>query len=705
MNSTVRRPAPNVLRRIAAMVAMAAALASASAALQAQGAKRPMTIDDIMALKSVGSTNISPNGALVTFTVGGWEHPSANAAKGDSAKGDTHENRSHVWIVPTDASAPARQLTFSERGESAPAFSPDGQSIAFISARGAAGATPPRPQIWLLRLTGGEAERITDIKEGASTFSWAPDGRSIAFISSDSLARDDEAKRARRDDPQQYEGDQRFSHVWIVDMATKKSRELTHSTEWTVSGGAAWSPDGSRIAISTHLSTLLRDERRSAFMVTVATGALTPIKAAGEIQGTPAWSPDGKTLAFTTLAQTHAAHSDGMMEREQRSTHLTLYNVAAGTAKDVYDAKQFDEDANGIKWSPQGDQIWFTATDRSWQSVWSYLVPPGRYMKGLPRQMVGGLSYSKDGLSVAMTKQTATEPNDIYFMRMDAMGEQRRLTTMNPQLDQIALGETEVITWKSSDGQEVEGILLKPVGYQPGQKVPMLVEPHGGPTGAHNAGFKASNGSPGQFWAGKGWATFYPNPRGSTGYGEKFMRGNIMDWGGGDYKDIMTGVDAVIAKGIADPEKLAVAGWSYGGYMTSWVVSQTTRFKAARMGAGLSNLESMYGTTDIPGYIGAFFDGVPSKATLAKYRERSAMTYIDQVKTPTLILHGAQDGRVPIGQPMEFFRGMKDRGTPTELWFYPREGHGFTEYYHQMDKMKREFDWIARYTLGTKVLQ
>ena len=705
MNSTVRRPAPNVLRRIAAMVAMAAALASASAALQAQGAKRPMTIDDIMALKSVGSTNISPNGALVTFTVGGWEHPSANAAKGDSAKGDTHENRSHVWIVPTDASAPARQLTFSERGESAPAFSPDGQSIAFISARGAAGATPPRPQIWLLRLAGGEAERITDIKEGASTFSWAPDGRSIAFISSDSLAREEEAKRARRDDPQQYEGDQRFSHVWIVDMATKKSRELTHSTEWTVSGGAAWSPDGSRIAISTHLSTLLRDERRSAFMVTVATGALTPIKAAGEIQGTPAWSPDGKTLAFTTLAQTHAAHSDGMMEREQRSTHLTLYNVAAGTAKDVYDAKQFDEDANGIKWSPQGDQIWFTATDRSWQSVWSYLVPAGRYMKGLPRQMVGGLSYSKDGLSVAMTKQTATEPNDIYFMRMDAMGEQRRLTTMNPQLDQIALGETEVITWKSSDGQEVEGILLKPVGYQPGQKVPMLVEPHGGPTGAHNAGFKASNGSPGQFWAGKGWATFYPNPRGSTGYGEKFMRGNIMDWGGGDYKDIMTGVDAVIAKGIADPEKLAVAGWSYGGYMTSWVVSQTTRFKAARMGAGLSNLESMYGTTDIPGYIGAFFDGVPSKATLAKYRERSAMTYIDQVKTPTLILHGAQDGRVPIGQPMEFFRGMKDRGTPTELWFYPREGHGFTEYYHQMDKMKREFDWIARYTLGTKVLQ
>jgi len=623
---------PRIIATALGVLLGLAALASAPR-LDAQGAKRPMSIDDIMAMKTVGAPNISPNGTQIAFTVGGWEHPNA---KGDTAKGDRHDNRSHVWLVPADGSSPARQLTFSERGETGPAFSPDGSILAFVSARGtaAAGQDAPRAQIWLLRLAGGEAEKLTDVKEGAGAFNWSPDGKSIAFTSNDSLARDEEAKRARRDDPQQFEGDLRFSHVWIVDVATRKSRELTHSTEWTVNGGASWSPDGSRLAISTRPTTLIRDERRSAFIVNAATGALTPLQTAGTVQATPQWSPDGTTLAFTTLAQSHVPHADGMMEREQRSTHLTLYDVAAGKARDLYDAAQFGEDANGLKWSADGNVIWFTAQDRAWQSVWGLVVSSGKYRKGINRQMVGGLSYSNDGLSVAMTKQSATAPNDIYFMRMDGMGEQRRLTTMNPQLDQIALGETEVITWKSADGQEVEGILLKPVGYQPGQKVPMLVEPHGGPTGAHNAGFKANNGSPGQFWAGRGWATFYPNPRGSTGYGEKFMRGNILDWGGGDYRDIMTGVDAIIAKGVADPDKLAVAGWSYGGYMTSWVVSQTTRFKAARMGAGLSDLESMYGTTDIPGYIGAFFNGVPSKETLALYRARSAMTYIDPDADP-----------------------------------------------------------------------
>jgi len=178
------------------------------------------------------------------------------------------------------------------------------------------------------------------------------------------------------------------------------------------------------------------------------------------------------------------------------------------------------------------------------------------------------------------------------------------------------------------------------------------------------------------------------------------MRGNVPDWGGGDYRDIMAGVDAMVARGIADGDKLAVSGWSYGGYMTSWVVTQTNRFKAAMEGAGLTDLVSMYGTTDIPGYIASFFNGVPNKQTMEFYRQRSAITFVDNVTTPLLILHGGNDGRVPIGQPMEYFRALKDRGKTVQLVFYPREGHGFSEYYHQMDKVRREFDWINRYTLG-----
>jgi dipeptidyl aminopeptidase/acylaminoacyl peptidase len=268
-----------------------------------------------------------------------------------------------------------------------------------------------------------------------------------------------------------------------------------------------------------------------------------------------------------------------------------------------------------------------------------------------------------------------------------------------------------VVTWKSTDGWTVEGVLLKPVGYQPGRRYPLKVDVHGGPTGAHVNGFKANWGSPGQFYAGQGWAVLYPNPRGSTGYGEKFMRGNIKDWGGGDYRDIMTGVDELVRRGIADSTRLAVSGWSYGGYMTGWVVSQTQRFKAAMMGAGLSNMESMYGTTDIPGYIGTFYDGMPqldgtlSNKSLEFYRSRSAIQYSDKVTTPLLMLHGSNDERVPIGQPMEYYRNLKDRGKTVELVFYPREGHGLGEYYHQIDKIRREHEWIVKHTLGNRVVQ
>jgi dipeptidyl aminopeptidase/acylaminoacyl peptidase len=249
------------------------------------------------------------------------------------------------------------------------------------------------------------------------------------------------------------------------------------------------------------------------------------------------------------------------------------------------------------------------------------------------------------------------------------------------------------------------------VGYTPGRRVPLKVDVHGGPTGAHTNGFKSGWGSPGQFYAGQGWAVLYPNPRGSTGYGEKFMRANIKDWGGGDYRDIMAGVDDLVRHGIADSTRLAVTGWSYGGYMTGWVVSQTGRFKAAMMGAGLSNMESMYGTTDIPGYIGTFYEGMPqldgtlNNKSLEFYRSRSAIQYASKVTTPLLMLHGSNDERVPIGQPMEYFRNLKDRGKTVDLVFYPREGHGLSEYYHQIDKVRREYEWLSRFALGNRVVQ
>ena len=661
--------------------------------------KRPMTIMDIMDLKNVGGVALSPDGSKVAYTVSAWEHPNAkpstDPAKPDTAKGDRHETRAHIWIVPAAGGTP-RQITFSERGENGPQWSPDGHSLAFLSSRGT--GTDVKTQIWILPMDGGgEAYQLTTSKENVTGFEWSKDGARIAFLAVDTLPKGDEAKTARRDDPQVFEENFRLAHAWVVDVATKKATEVAHGN-FTVSGAPSWSPDGTRLAFQAGPTTMLRDTRSDVYVVTIADKSMTKITPKSEAGSPPAWSPDGKTIAFTMLPQSHTARADSIMDREIGNDHLVLYDVASGKVKDTYDAK-LDISAGNPRWSTDGSRVMYTTGERAWSAVYAYDVASNKTTRIVDKLLIGQPSVSKDGKLAAYTLGSSMAPADVYVSDL-TFASPKKLTDINPQVRDLALGETEVITWKSTDGTPVEGILLKPVGYQAGRKYPLLVEAHGGPTGATNAGFKANWGSPGQVWAGQGWAVLYPNPRGSTNYGEKFTKANIMDWGGGDYRDIMTGVDDVIKRGIADSSKMAFEGWSYGGYMTAWVVSQTSRFKAARMGAGLSDLQSMYGTTDIPGYIGTFFSGVPTQKTLDFYRARSAITFVDNVTTPLLIQHGGNDQRVPTGQSMEYYRALKDRGKTVQLVFYPREGHGLGEYYHQIDKMQRELDWMTKYTLG-----
>ncbi|HEY4659372.1 MAG TPA: S9 family peptidase, partial [Gemmatimonadaceae bacterium] len=587
---------------------------------------------------------------------------------------------------------------------------PDGRFISFTAARGTGtGEDAPRAQIWLMRVDGGEASQLTSARDGAGGYAWAPDSKSIVYLTTDSLTRDGEARARRRDDPKTFEGDMRMSHAWVIDVATKAATKIT-SGDFTIAGTPAWSSDGTRLAFIARPTTLVRDERRDGWIITVATKAMekivTPVSTT--IQGTPAWSPDGARLAFGAIVEEWKPNADGMYPRSLRNTQLFLYDIAAKSAKSAASA-QFDYSVGGPRWSKDGTRILFTAQDRVYPSAFAYDVASGQYTRRTREMMLRAPSYSTDERTVAFAMDGPKATADVYVSDA-AFSTPRKLTTVNPQLAQLTLGESEVITWKSTDGWTVEGILLKPVGYQAGRRYPLKVDVHGGPTGAHTNGFKAGWGSPGQFYAGQGWAVLYPNPRGSTGYGEKFMRGNIKDWGGGDYRDIMTGVDELVRRGIADSTRLAVTGWSYGGYMTGWVVSQTGRFKAAMMGAGLSNMESMYGTTDIPGYIGTFYEGMPqldgtlNNKSLEFYRSRSAIQYSSRVTTPLLMLHGGNDERVPIGQPMEYYRNLKDRGKTVELVFYPREGHGLSEWYHQVDKIRREHEWLTKFTLGSRVV-
>ncbi|HEY7878786.1 MAG TPA: hypothetical protein VIC55_11195, partial [Gemmatimonadaceae bacterium] len=470
----------------------------ATTALRAQSvtpqgaAMHPMSIADIMAIRNVGTPAISSNGALVAFQVSAWEHPNAKTAPGDTALGDKHDMRSHLWLVPADGSNQPRQITFSERGESQPAFSPDGASLAFISARGsaAAGEDAPRPELYLMPLTGGEAAELTHVRDGVTSYTWSPDGRSIAFLTTDSSSRAAESRIRRRDDEQTYEGDQKLAHIWIVDVATRAAREIAHSTRYTVRGAPAWSPDGTHLAFLTSPSTLTRDGRRTAYIIDASGGAPNEIHVTGDVEGTPAWSPDGRTLAFTVLAQTHTPHGDSIADRELRNSHLVLYDVASAVARDVSDQQQFDNSPGAPVWSADGRSLYFTAGDRVWSDVFRFDVANKRYTQLTDRQLIRGLSFSKGDRSVVTLRESSDEPNDVYVSSA-TFASPRRLSHMNPQLASISLGATEVVTWKSSDGQEVEGVLVKPVGYVAGQRYPLLVEPHGGPTGAHNAGLKA----------------------------------------------------------------------------------------------------------------------------------------------------------------------------------------------------------------------
>lgn len=685
-----------------ASVSVEAAAGTTGAAQQDNSAQareqKPVTVDDVVNLKAVASAAVSPDGTQVLYTIRSWE-----------PEGTRMESRTRIWKVPVAGGA-ARQMTFGERGDSQPQWSPDGRHISFVSARGSgSGDDAPKAQIYIMRADGGEAWKLTDAKENVASYSWAPDGNRIAYVATDPRTADEEAAIRRRADQRVFEGDFRYQHIWTIALepavgaalpGTEPSSaiRLTEGTGYTVLGAPSWSPDSARLVFSAKPTTMIRDYRSDVYIAVLASRAVEKISTNAGPDTNPQWSPDGAHIAWTAEPITAKPIGDGTLPSYIGHGHLMLHDVASKTTRDVW-SSSFDVDVNAPHWSADGKQVLFVAGKRSYSEAFAFDVASGAYRQLTREKTLSYGSRSKDGTVIAVIMDSPQMPGDVHVTD-PSFGSFKKLTDTNPQAAGFALGQTEVITWKSSDGWEVEGVLLKPVGFSPGTKYPTLVVAHGGPASAFVNNYRVGGLEGGQLWAGQGWAVFYPNPRGSTNYGEKFLRANVNDWGGGDYRDIMTGVDALVARGIADPDRLAHIGWSYGGYMTAWVVTQTNRFKAAMVGAGLTNMTSMYGTNDIPNVLVTYFGGYPNQDTLPLYTSRSAMTFIDNVQTPTLILHGANDERVPTGQAFELYRGLKDRGKTTELVFYPRAGHGITEYYHLKDRLTRIRDWVTRYTLG-----
>lgn len=307
----------------------------------------------------------------------------------------------------------------------------------------------------------------------------------------------------------------------------------------------------------------------------------------------------------------------------------------------------------------------------------------------------GGVRLNARGTHLGLPLESTTDPPEAYFMKLG--GSPVQVSRANTDLPRPPLGKTEAIRWKSKDGLEIEGLLTYPADYQPGKRYPLILNIHGGPTGVFGESF-IGRGSvyPIAVFASRGYAVLRPNPRGSSGYGKTFRFANYNDWGGKDYEDDQAGVDRVIDMGVADASRLAIMGWSYGGYMTSWTITQTQRFKAAAIGAGVTDLWSFTGTADIPGFLPDYFGGEPWQQ-LANFRKHSPITFVKNVNTPTLILHGEADDRVPISQDYEYYHALKTRGVTVKMVAYPRQPHGFQEPKFVMDVAQRHLDWMEKY--------
>jgi dipeptidyl aminopeptidase/acylaminoacyl peptidase len=443
-----------------------------------------------------------------------------------------------------------------------------------------------------------------------------------------------------------------------------------------------WSPDGRWIAFVKRPTPKADDAQFSDIMILSAEGG-TPRKLV-ENEGpdtSPRWSPDGQWIAYVSSPRPFYGNQNDVY----------VVPASGGTPRSLTAA--LDRNETNPIWSPDGKTIYFEATTGVNHYFFSVPVSQGAIKPLINGNRVcSAVQLAKDGSFFALTLSDPMHPADLWVCRADGSG-LRQLTRANPQLDDLKLGATETVRWKSpAGGWEIEGLLVKPADYQPGKKYPLIVEPHGGPAGVVTNSFR----SMWQVLAGRGYAVLAPNFRGSDGYGKKFIEANVGDWGGGDYQDVMSGVDALIAKGNADPARLGVEGWSYGGFMTSWIVTHTNRFKAAVDGAGVTDLLSMYGTTDIQRFNEYYMLGRPWEK-FEVYRKNSPMTYIAQAKTPTLILHGIEDRRVPISQGEEFYIGLKKVSVETEFVRYPREPHGFTEPNHQIDRIQRTVAWFDKY--------
>jgi dipeptidyl aminopeptidase/acylaminoacyl peptidase len=656
----------------------------------AQAAKRPIALDDLAKLKTVGDPQVSPDGKWVAYTVG--------TVDAEKDKRDTD-----LWMVSWDGTQQIRLTATAESSESMPRWSPDNRYLAFLTSRGDEEQKKKGSQVWVLNRAGGEAQQLTDIKGGVSNYAWSPDARRLVLVVNDPDPNDEPEKKEgwkRKTKPpividryhfkQDREGylQPLHAHLQTFDVEARKAEVLTSGRFDEES--PAWSPDGRLVAfVSNRTPDPDRNENTDIWVIEAKPGAeprqLTTFP--GDDGGRPAWSPDGQWIAYLQGDETkYSAYG---------LSKLAIVPSTGGQPKIL--TATVDRPVSGaLVWTSDSRNLLFTVDDDRITYVGKVAVAGGAVEKVTTgRRVVGNISRRDDGTLVLLSG-TANEAGEVYALEN---GNLRRLTHQNDALfAELQLGTTEDFTSKSKDGTEVHGVMVKPASFTPGQKYPMLLLIHGGPNGqdAHNFSFDR------QFFAANGYVVISVNYRGSAGRGSAFQKAIFADWGNKEVVDLLGAVDYMVASGIADPDRLGLGGWSYGGILTDYTIATDQRFKAAVSGAGSALQLTMYGVDQ---YIAQYENelGPPWKTQDLWIKISYPFFHADRIKTPTLFLGGEQDFNVPLVGGEQMYQALKSQGIDTELVIYPGQFHGITMPSYQRDRLERYLAWFNKYLKAGKV--
>ena len=634
---------------------------------------RTLTLDDIFAIERVTDAQISPDGSRVAFVV-----------TREFTEGEHAIPESGVWVVSFDGRTPARQFTMGLHADKSPRWSPDGKMLAFLSDRAKADIL----QVYVMPTDGGEARKLTDAKAGVSDFAWSPDGARIAYLAADAKTEDEEKREKERDDAIHVGHAYKFTRLWVVDAAGGAGRAIT-PPEYQVRG-FAWHHEGWAIVTS---PTPEEDDFMRAW----------PVRVVGE-------GGDARTIwEGTYVVASIAGSRDG-----QALTWIHGGAVGEETADEVWVARvgeqprlltrDYSGAIAGADFTPDGSALLLIGIEGTRTVLGRIDLESGASETLLAGSTLESsftsayhVSVSADGTRMACVLEDVDQPAEVFLGELG--GELRRASTFNTHLSEVALGRGETVEWLAPDGLRVEGVLIYPAEYEEGKRYPLIAHIHGGPTWQWLMRFMGGWHDWGQWLAAQGYAVLLPNPRGSAGRGREYAWSNQRNWGHGDFRDVLSGVDAMIERGIADPDRLGIGGWSYGGYMTAWAIGQTDRFKAAIVGAGVTDLLS-FQAADIPSWLPREMMLAPSYREPEIYLRSSPITYVANAKTPTLVLHGASDERVRLGQGKELYHALQALGVPTEMVIYPREPHIFQERHHQRDLLRRVADWFGRRVKG-----